>query len=108
MHSGVSLNSGHYTAFINYNQTINDNIFGNFNNKYQLFQLFCSSFIDNSKSNSCDSCTCSVLTNNNDSTSPEWLHFDDTRVKLLTNNEFHRKIVDSNIDSPYILFYNKV
>ena len=42
-----------------------------------------------------------------DSSFPEWLHFDDTRVKVLSNNEFHRKIVDSTIDSPYILFYVK-
>ena len=38
---------------------------------------------------------------------PEWLHFDDTRVKTLTNMEFHRKILDSSYDSPYILFYVK-
>ena len=38
---------------------------------------------------------------------PEWLHFDDTRVKTLTNMEFHRKIIDSSYDSPYILFYVK-
>lgn len=35
----------------------------------------------------------------------EWLHFDDTKVKTLSNNEFQRKILDSNYDSPYILFY---
>ena len=65
---------------------------------------------ENPKSISHDSCTCSVLNHNhnNNNDSLEWLHFDDTRVKFLTNNEFHRKIVDSNIDSPYILFYNKV
>jgi len=38
---------------------------------------------------------------------PQWLHFDDTKVKLLNNLEFHRKIVDSSFDSPYILFYVK-
>ena len=36
---------------------------------------------------------------------PEWLHFDDTKVKSLTSIEFQRKIVDSSYDSPYILFY---
>ncbi|RNA22993.1 hypothetical protein BpHYR1_006481 [Brachionus plicatilis] len=37
----------------------------------------------------------------------EWLHFDDTKVKSLSNTEFQRKIIDSNYDSPYILFYVK-
>lgn len=41
----------------------------------------------------------------NDHAQTEWLHFDDTKVKSLSNNEFQRKIVDSNYDSPYILFY---
>lgn len=54
--------------------------------------------------------TCQVTSNELASDSyntPEWLHFDDTKVKLLSNNEFHRKIIDSNYDSPYILFYVK-
>lgn len=37
----------------------------------------------------------------------EWLHFDDTKVRSLSNTEFQRKIIDSNYDSPYILFYVK-
>lgn len=36
---------------------------------------------------------------------PEWLHFDDTKVEGMSNSEFHRKIIDSNFNSPYILFY---
>ena len=39
--------------------------------------------------------------------SPEWLHFDDAHVQLLSNNEFNNKIIHSNFDSPYILFYFK-
>ncbi len=41
-------------------------------------------------------------------TESQWLHFDDTKVKSLSNIEFHRKIIDSSFDSPYILFYVKV
>ena len=44
----------------------------------------------------------------NTSETPEWLHFDDAHVKFLSNNEFNNKIIDSNYESPYILFYIKV
>jgi hypothetical protein len=69
-------------------------------------------------SHSACACSTNIINNNSQNISsnlhvvnsidaPEWLHFDDTRVKLISDNEFHRKIVDSNIDSPYILFYKK-
>jgi ubiquitin C-terminal hydrolase len=80
MHSGISLNSGHYTAYINYNVCMNNNI--NLTN-IQITSL------------------------NDDSNIIEWLHFDDSKVKYLSSIEFNRKIIESNYDSPYILFYIK-
>lgn len=47
------------------------------------------------------------ITSSDSDSQLQWLHFDDTKVKSLTNLEFQRKIVDSSFDSPYILFYVK-
>lgn len=107
MHSGTTLNSGHYTAYVNYkiisqSNSIQDNLSSLKN------ENSCSCFINNNKliqtSSQNDS---NLISNKNTNHESEWLHFDDTKVKSLSNIEFHRKIIDSNYDSPYILFYVK-
>jgi ubiquitin C-terminal hydrolase len=120
MHSGVSLNSGHYTAYINYKIILEHQISNSQksrcqNNDSKLNEI-CSchqmeTISNNSDCNSNDSFNSSTTATNSSqnslNNSPEWLHFDDTKVKMLSNNEFHRKVVDSKFDSPYILFYVK-
>ena len=109
MHSGVSLNSGHYTAFVNYkivSESVNE--LDGFYTRSQASQneKMCSCFIENSSISVGKRGRASAepqLASNQ----PEWLHFDDTKVKSLSSVEFHRKIVDSSYDSPYILFYVK-
>jgi hypothetical protein len=89
MHSGPSLNSGHYTAFVNYKAIAQMNHDQNDNDD----QNDCSCMIDCWSSSS--------------SSQFEWLHFDDTKCRPLSNEEFHRKIQNESFDSPYILFYVK-
>ena len=109
MHSGVSLNSGHYTAFVNYKIVSESaNELDGFYTRSQASQSekMCSCFIENSSISAGKRGRASAeaqLASNQ----PEWLHFDDTKVKSLSSVEFHRKIVDSSYDSPYILFYVK-
>jgi hypothetical protein len=125
MHSGVSLNSGHYTAYVNYKIILEHEISNSQKSKWQngetpligsMSDELCSCHqmetISNSNDcNSNDSFNSSTTTTNSSqnslNNSPEWLHFDDTKVKMLSNIEFHRKVVDSKFDSPYILFYVK-
>lgn len=73
MHSGISLNSGHYTAYINYHILMKNTQISSYDTDDDI----------------------------------EWLHFDDSKVKHLSSIEFNRKIIESNYDSPYILFYIK-
>lgn len=119
MHSGSTLNSGHYTAYVNYKivSQSNGNKFtqqsANTPNSLSKSDKSCSCFINNNKTIQNSQKNGNNNNNNADlisskySNDSEWLHFDDTKVKSLSNIEFHRKIIDSNYDSPYILFYVK-
>ncbi len=96
MHSGASLNSGHYTSFVNY-ALINERE----TKKSSDNLLNMAEYVNSNNRNS------NLNMNPESDSSIEWLHFDDTKVKNLSNDEFHRKIAESNFDSPYILFYVK-
>lgn len=123
MHSGTTLNSGHYTAFVNYKiiseattPFINDlslSLFSKSPSTQRNENTTCSCFVNTKKTLNSSQTTEALpikgsQTKSSDPDSEaQWLHFDDTKVKSLTNLEFHRKIIDSSYDSPYILFYVK-
>lgn len=108
MHSGQTLNSGHYTAFINYRIVHNLDDSSSIKPPTDVHSSMTtesdSSTASLGNTLTIDS-TCTASTTAGVTSGPDWLHFDDTKVEFMSNSEFHRKIIDSSFNSPYILFY---